>query len=147
MLRLGDRYLMYYSMAPSTNKAMPKGWAIGIAESLDLVHWKKVGEILPEQACEQNGLVNGKALLLGGKVHLFYNSYGNGKNDALCHAISDDGLKFTRNPSNPILHPTGDWNSGRAIDCDAYEIAWQGKRPAVVWDSTKFPMKRPDCGR
>ncbi len=122
VLRLGDRYLMYYSMAPSTNPAVPKGWAIGIAESRDLAQWKKVGEILPEQPCEKNGLVNGKALLLGGKVHLFYNSYGNGKNDALCHAVSNDGLKFTRNPSNPILHPTGSWNSGRAIDCDAFEF-------------------------
>jgi len=122
VLRLGDRYLMYYSMAPSTNQAAPKGWAIGIAESRDLVQWKKAGEILPEQACEQNGLVNGKALILGGKVHLFYNSYGNGKNDALCHAASADGLTFTRNPNNPILHPTGGWNSGRAIDCDAFEF-------------------------
>lgn len=102
---------MYYSMAPSTNKAAPKGWAIGIAASRDLTQWKKTGEILPEQPCEKNGLVNGKALLLGGKVHLFYNTYGNGRNDALCHATSNDGLKFTRNPSNPILHPTGDWNS------------------------------------
>ena len=122
VLRLGERYLMYYSMAPSTNKAAPKGWAVGIAESRDLVQWKKVGEILPEQPCEQNGLVNGKALLLAGKVHLFYNTYGNGKNDALCHATSNDGLKFARDPSNPILHPTGNWNSGRAIDCDAFEF-------------------------
>lgn len=122
VLRLGDRYLMYYSMAPSTNPASPKGWAIGIAESRDLTDWQKVGEILPEQPCEQNGLVNGKALLLGGKVHLFYNSYGNGRDDALCHASSDDGLKFTRHPDNPIRRPTGAWNSGRAIDCDAFEF-------------------------
>ena len=123
VLRLGESYLMYYSMAPSTNSAAPKGWAIGIAESRDLTQWNKVGEILPEQACEQNGLVNGKGLLLGGKVHLFYNSYGNGRNDALCHATSDDGLHFARNPSNPILRPTGTWTSGRAIDCDAFEFA------------------------
>lgn len=122
VLRFGERYLMYYSMAPSTNQAAPKGWAIGIAESRDLVQWEKVREILPEQPCERNGLVNGKALLLGGKVHLFYNTYGNGRNDALCHATSDDGLRFDRDPSNPILHPSGDWNSGRAIDCDAFEF-------------------------
>ena len=122
VLRLGERYLMYYSVAPSTNKSLPKGWAIGIAESRDLVGWKKIGEILPEQDCERNGLVNGKAILLGGKIHLFYNTYGNGKNDALCHASSEDGLKFTRDPSNPILRPTGVWNSGRAIDCDAFEF-------------------------
>ena len=125
VLRLGERYLMSYSMGPSTNKALPKGWAIGLAESRDLVAWRKVGEILPEQECEQNGLVNGKALLLGGQVHLFYNTYGNGKNDALCHAISQDGLKFTRDPSNPILRATGGWNSGRAIDCDAFEFGGQ----------------------
>ncbi len=122
VIRLGDRYLIYYSMAPSTNRDLPKGWAIGIAESRNLMDWQKVGEILPEQDCEKNGIVNGKALLLGGKVHLFYNSYGNGKNDGLCHAVSRDGLRFTRDPSNPILRPTGDWNAGRAIDCDAFEF-------------------------
>lgn len=122
VIRLGDRYLMYYSTAPSTDKNAPKGWAIGIAESRDLLNWKKVGEILPEQPCEMNGLVNGKAILLDGKVHLFYNTYGNEKDDALCHATSDDGLKFTRDPTNPILRATGSWNSGRAIDCDAFEF-------------------------
>lgn len=122
VIRLGDRHLLYYSMAPSNKKGAPRGWAIGIAESRDLVNWNKAGEILPLQACEQNGLVNGKALLLGGKVHLFYNTYGNGKNDALCHATSDDGIHFTRNPGNPVLRPAGDWNSGRAIDCDAFEF-------------------------
>ncbi len=120
VLKIGDRYLLYYSMAPSTNPAAPPGWAIGIAESKDLQEWRKLGEILPEQDCEKNGIVNGKALLLGGKVHLFYNTYGNGARDALCHAFSEDGLKFRRNPGNPILHATGNWNSGRAIDCDAF---------------------------
>jgi sucrose-6-phosphate hydrolase SacC (GH32 family) len=104
---------MYYSVAPSTNPTAPKGCAVGIAESRDLVEWKKVGEILPEQDCEKNGLTNGKAIVLGGKVHLFYNTYGNGKGDALCHAVSEDGLKFARDPSNPILRAAGAWTSGR----------------------------------
>ena len=121
VIKLGGRYLLYYSMAPSADKAAPPGWAIGIAESRDLVAWTKVGEILPEQDCERNGLVNGKALLLDGQVHLFYNSYGNGKLDAICHAVSDDGLQFRRDPTNPILRATGAWNSGRAIDCEAFE--------------------------
>jgi predicted GH43/DUF377 family glycosyl hydrolase len=121
VIKFGGRYLMYYSMAPSTGKSAPPGWAIGIAESRDLVAWNKVGEILPEQECERNGLVNGKALVLEGKVHLFYNTYGNGRHDALCHAVSDDGLTFRRDPTNPILRAAGDWNSGRAIDCDAFE--------------------------
>ncbi|HEY3324080.1 MAG TPA: family 43 glycosylhydrolase [Planctomycetota bacterium] len=121
VLRFGGRYLMYYSVGPAKDSKLPKGWAIGIAESTDLLNWKKCGDILGEQDCEKNGIVNGRAIVLDGKVHLFYNTYGNAKNDALCHAVSDDGLKFTRDPSNPILRAGGDWNSGRAIDLDVIE--------------------------
>jgi hypothetical protein len=57
VVRFGGRYLMYYSIAAYTKERAPanapKGWAIGIAESNDLVNWKKVGEILPEQDCEK----------------------------------------------------------------------------------------------
>lgn len=125
VLRLGGRYLLYYSMGPSTDPTAPRGWAIGIAESTDLIGWRRVGQVLPEQPCEQNGLVNGRAIVLDGRVHLFYNSYGNGAGDALCHAVSEDGLRFTRDPSNPIHAPTGDWTSGRAIDLDVIE--WRDK--------------------
>ncbi|MFA6561469.1 MAG: family 43 glycosylhydrolase [Verrucomicrobiia bacterium] len=125
VLKLGGRYLLYYSTAPYDKTLAPpgasKGWAIGIAESTNLIDWKKVAEILPEQECEKNGLVNGRAILLGGKVHFFYNTYGNGKLDAICHAVSDDGLLFRRNPTNPIIRATGNWNSGRGIDCDVIE--------------------------
>jgi beta-xylosidase len=30
-------------------------------------------------------------------------------------------LRLSRDPTNPILRARGDWNSGRAIDCDAFE--------------------------
>lgn len=125
VIRFGGRYLMYYSMAPKAAKMSSKGWAVGIAESTDLVHWKKAGEIEPQQECERNGLVNGRIILLDGKLHLFYNSYGNARDDAICHATSDDGLTFARDPSNPIVRPRGEWNSGRAIDCDVFE--WKDK--------------------
>ena len=112
VIRFGGRYLVYDSMAPSTNRSLPKGWAIGIAESRDLVHWEKTGEILPEQDCEKNGIVNGRIILLDGRLHLFYNTYGNGAGDALCHATSKDGIRFDRDPTNPVWHPTGGWNNG-----------------------------------
>jgi len=139
VIRFGGRYLMYYSIAAwakeLTPPGAPRGWAIGIAESRDLVNWKKIGEILPEQACEKNGIVNGRIILLDGKLHLFYNTYGNGAKDALCHATSEDGLHFTRNPTNPIWHPTGDWNNGRAIDVDVVE--WGGK--LIMYYATRDP--------
>ena len=125
VIRFGGRYLLYYSVAAWAKELAPpdapRGWAIGISESHDLVNWKKVGEILPEQECEKNGIVNGRIILLDGKLHLFYNTYGNGPKDALCHAWSADGIHFTRNLTNPIWHPTGDWNNGRAIDVDVVE--------------------------
>jgi predicted GH43/DUF377 family glycosyl hydrolase len=129
VIRFGGRYLLYYSMAPYGKELVPpnapRGWAIGIAESRDLVRWRKIGEILPEQECEKNGIVNGRITRLGDQTHLFYNTYGNGAQDALCHATSADGLHFTRNPTNPVWRPTGGWNNGRAIDVDVIE--WGGR--------------------
>ena len=139
VIRLGGRYLLYYSMAPYAKELAPphapRGWAIGIAESRDLIRWRKVGEILPEQECERNGIVNGRVILLDGTLHLFYNSYGNRAQDALCHATSSDGLRFSRNPTNPVWHPTGNWNNGRAIDVDVVE--WGGR--LIMYYATRDP--------
>ncbi len=47
VIRFSDRYLMYFSLPPfakelaTTNS--PRGWSIAIAESRDLIHWKKFG--------------------------------------------------------------------------------------------------------
>ena len=101
------------------------GWAIGIAESTDLRNWKKIGEVLPEQAYEQGGICAPGARVLNGKVHLFYQSYGHGQKNAICHAWSSDGVTFDRDPSNPVFHPTGAWTNGRAIDAEV--VAWKGK--------------------
>lgn len=115
--RFRDRYWMYYSKGPD-----PQGrWAMGIAASEDLTHWEKVGEILPAEPYEAKGLVAPGAIVLDGKLHLFYCTYGNGKDDAICHAWSEDGVHFQRNPSNPIFRPHGDWNNGRAIDAEVFE--------------------------
>jgi len=121
VIKFGGRYLMYYSMAPSTNAALPKGWAIGIAESRNLTDWTKVAEVFPEQECEKKGICAPGARVIDGKVHIFYQTYGNGPRDAICHAVSDDGLRFTRDPSNPVFHPSGTWTAGRAIDADVIE--------------------------
>jgi len=113
VVRFGDRYLMYYSI-----NRPGEGIAVGIAASRDLNHWTKVGELLPAAEYERKGLAAPAAIVLDGRVHLFYQTYGNGRDDAICHATSDDGLRFVRNAGNPIFRPTGDWNCGRAIDAD-----------------------------
>lgn len=117
------RYLMYYSLPPYKNNPQ-SGWNIGIAESQDLIHWNKIGEITPtpEADYEKKGICAPGALVRNGMVHLFYQTYGNGEKDAICHATSQDGINFQRNPTNPIFHPTGDWNCGRAIDAEVAEF-------------------------
>jgi beta-1,2-mannobiose phosphorylase / 1,2-beta-oligomannan phosphorylase len=115
------RYLMYYSI-PGVAKSdgNQQGWGIGIAESSDLINWKRIGEVNtdPEATYEAKGFAAPCALVIDGKVNLFYQTYGNGRTDAICHAWSTDGIHFIRNKTNPIFHPDGTWNCGRAIDAE-----------------------------
>jgi hypothetical protein len=118
VLRLGGRYLMYSSILPVPGSDARE---IEITESHNLIHWKNVGYIRVQEPYEKNGISAPCALIKDGKVHLFYQTYGNGTNDAICHAVSDDGITgFKRNPSNPIFRPDGAWNCGRAIDAEVF---------------------------
>jgi len=112
------KYYMYYSIPPYRDGRESDGWAVGIARSDDLNTWKRIGEILPAGEYERKGLAAPAAIVFEGKVHLFYQTYGNGPKDAICHAFSDDAIHFKRNKTNPIFAPTGAWNVGRAIDAD-----------------------------
>lgn len=115
-----NRYLMYYSIPPAEWNDM-EGWNIGIAESHDLVHWEKIGEITPQPGLdyEEKGLCAPCALVKNGRVHLFYQTYGNRERDAICHAVSKDGVVFKRDKTNPIYHPEpSEWTCGRAIDSE-----------------------------
>ena len=120
----GGRYLMYYSIPPHDSRAW-EGWNIGIAESRDLRNWQRIGEITPEADYEAKGLCAPGALVRNDTIHLFYQTYGGGRTDAICHAWSTDGLTFERDRTNPIFRPTGSWNCGRAIDAEV--IAFKGK--------------------
>jgi predicted GH43/DUF377 family glycosyl hydrolase len=143
VVRHGGRYLMYYSLPPATDPSVPKGWAIGIAESRDLAHWQKVGQVLPAEEYERNGLCAAGAVVLRGRVHLFYQTYGNGPRDAICHATSDDGLRFARDASNPVFRATGAWNCGRAIDAEAFPL---GDRLLLYFATRDPAMKRQMVG-
>lgn len=138
VIRFGGRCLLYFSLPPYGDGRAGDGWSLGIAESHDLVHWKKVGELAPAQECDRKGLAAPGAIVLDGKVHLFYQTYGNGPRDAVCHAVSDDGVRFVRDPGNPIFRPTGDWNAGRAIDADVIEH--EGR--LLLYFATRDPAMR-----
>ncbi len=133
-----ERYWMYYSKPPFGDGRKGDGWAIGIAQSLDLEEWTVVGEILPAPDYERNGLCAPGAIVLDGQVHLFYQIYGNGRQDAICHATSGDGFNFVRNPTNPVVAASGDWNCGRAIDAD---VVVQGQELFLYFATRDPEMK------
>lgn len=111
-----NKYWMYYTVADAQKKVLH----IGIATSADLTHWKKAGNIYGQKGTvEDKGICAPGALVKDGVLHLFYQSYGNGKADAICHATSTNGLDFERDATNPIFRPkAGGWSCGRAIDAE-----------------------------
>lgn len=113
VVRFGGCGYLYYSQRYKDGR-----FGIGIAVSEDLDHWTPAGEVEITQPCEQNGIAAPGAIVLDGKVHLFYQTYGNGKKDAICHAFSTDGIHFEKNPENPVFAPEASWCVGRAIDAD-----------------------------
>jgi len=132
IVRFNGKYLMYYSVSPGKGI---EGWRIGIATTTDLVSWKKIGELAVAGKYEAKGFCAPGAIVLKDKVHLFYQTYGNGKKDAICHAWSADGVTFTRNPDNPVFSPKGAWTCGRAIDAEV--VAHDGK--LLLYFATRDP--------
>ncbi|MBN2449887.1 MAG: family 43 glycosylhydrolase [Lentisphaeria bacterium] len=134
VVRFRGRYWLYYSLPPYEGKA-GRGWNIGIATSDNLVDWTRAGEIPQEGDLERNGFCAPGAIVIEGRVHLFFQTYGNGPRDAICHAWSDDGRTFQRDPTNPVFRPEGTWNNGRAIDAD---VLLHGDRLLMYW-ATRDP--------
>ncbi len=133
------KYWMYYSLPPFGDGRDDDGWSIGISTSDDLVSWSKAGDLFGQKGgCEKKGIAAPGAIVLNDQIHLFYQTYGNGRNDAICHAVSEDGIHFTRNSTNPIFAPTGSWNAGRAIDADV--IAHDGK--LFLYFATRDPAMK-----
>ncbi len=132
-------YWLFYSIPPWDDGRTGDGWRIGIARGdkvSDFGSWRKVGELSPEYASEANGLCAPGAVVLGGALFLFYQTYGNGPRDAICVARSTDGEHFERHPLNPIVRARGGWNNGRAIDAEALVI---GER-LMLYFATRDPQ-------
>ena len=142
VIKFAGKYVMYYTI-PSGSKPGQNGWHIGVAVSGDLNNWKKEAEILPEKDYEEKGLCAPHAKVIDGEVHLFYQTYGNREKDAICHAVSTDGINFSRNETNPIFSPTGDWNIGRAIDADVYV---KGDSAFLFWATRDAAYKQQLLG-
>ena len=115
VIRLGKKYFLYFSTFDDSDRGKLR---IGIAESADLEQWNFLSLLPLDDGCEKNGVGAPAAFVRDGRVHLFYQTYGNREKDAICHAVSDDGIRFDKDPTNPVFSPSADWCCGRAIDAD-----------------------------
>ncbi|MBT2503882.1 glycoside hydrolase [Curtobacterium sp. ISL-83] len=137
VIRFGNRYLMYFSL-PSSDDAVVEGWSVGVAESSDLVSWRTVAVLPSFGDYDASGAAAPGAVVIDGRVHVFFQTYGGGAADALCHAVSDDGVTFVPHPENPVFAPTGAWTCGRAIDADVVVagdhllLAWVTRDPTMT---------------
>lgn len=113
------QYFLYFSDLPNAEeKASGSSLEVGIAYSDDMEHWHIYGTLPKTQECEKNGIGAPAAIVISDRVHLFYQTYGNRQKDAICHAVSTDGIHFQKDETNPVFRPTADWCCGRAIDAD-----------------------------
>lgn len=131
VVKFKGEYYMYYSLPPYGEL---EGWSIGIAKSDDLENWTTVKRMLPKTEDEKKGFCAPGAIVFGDKVHMFYQSYGGFWSDKIKHAVSEDGINFTRE-EEPIFAPNGDWTCGRAIDADV--IAFGDKM--LMYFATRDP--------
>lgn len=142
VVRFGDHYLLYCSLPPEDDG--DRAWRIGIARSSDLRDWELVGTLTAEsEGFPTPGVTAPGAVVLDGTVHLFYQSYGNGPADAICHATSVDGVEFTPDPANPVFRPQGAWSCGRAIDAD---VVVDGDRLLLAYATRDPGMHRQMLG-
>ena len=118
VVEFGGSWWLYHSVLE--NRVL----GIGIARSEDVENFTYIGKIPLTLDCEKHGIGAPGAIVYGGKIHLFYQTYGNGKLDAICHAVSSDGVNFIKDESNPVFAPREPWTAlpgwscGRAIDAD-----------------------------
>lgn len=81
------------------------------AVSDDLVHWEQLPTALypsdDENAPDASGIWTGSVIYGEGKYHAFYTGYSLKVRfqQTICHATSDDGITWVKDPANPVITP------------------------------------------
>lgn len=133
VIRLGDAYLMYYSVAafvPDTVRVKTPpvltGWHTAIARSTDLVNWDRVCDL--DLRDIRNNRISGAVApcvrILDGKIHLFYQMGWDGADGMsnIWHAVSEDGFTFVNTADRPVFIPETSWSIRRSIDAEVYRV-------------------------
>ena len=83
-------------------------WSHCVSE--DLVHWTELPTALyPGEGKEPDasGVWTGSVIYAEGRYHIFYTGYclPAKYQQTICHATSDDGITWTKDPANPVILP------------------------------------------
>ncbi|MDR3792275.1 MAG: family 43 glycosylhydrolase [Terracidiphilus sp.] len=122
VLKLGTRYRMYFSWRPRKS--------IAIVESNDGIHWEIPADgprivLGPSAETQWEGDINRPTIVqVGETYHLWYTGQTK-TNSAIGHAVSKDGLVWTRaNGRNgaPVLTPLLPWEG---VDVMTPDVLWE----------------------
>lgn len=126
MLRDGENIVMYFSWRDCHS--------IARSVSADGVHWSAPEICLrPRERTDhrEDALSRPSVVRVGGIYHMWYTGQylpgggaGNGTSD-IFHAVSEDGVHFTRTGDEPVLRPEADWEL-KNLMC-----------PSVLWDEER----------
>jgi predicted GH43/DUF377 family glycosyl hydrolase len=118
VLKVGDSYRMWY-----TGQARGKS-RIGYATSADGKTWKRMSArpvLSPEQPWEKVAVMCPHVLHdeKEKRYRMWYSGGEQYEPDAIGHAVSTDGLKWTRDEKNPIFRPEpkSAWEKDRVTAC------------------------------
>lgn len=105
-------YHLFFLASPKGTDYFPErlccGWKHVI--SRDLVKWETLPDAIepsPVDGLDAGGCWTGSAIFANGLYHIFYTGYCPGAEypQTVCHAVSKDGVDWTKDPNNPILLP------------------------------------------
>jgi predicted GH43/DUF377 family glycosyl hydrolase len=128
VLKQGDLYHMWYTGQRFAGQAGGKSW-IGYATSPDGRTWKRQSDqpvLSPEQPWEAVAVMC-PHVLYDEREKMFRMWYSGGEQvepNAIGYASSLDGLKWTRNPENPIFRPEpkNTWEKDRVTACQVIRV-------------------------
>ncbi len=133
VIRLGNEYLMYYSVSafvpdinPGKTPPILSGWHTGVARSTDLVNWTRLCDLdlKDTQGNKVLGAVAPCVKVLDGEIHLFYQMGWEGTEGMsnIWHAVSKDGIIFVNTCDRPVFIPDTNWSIKRSIDAEVYPL-------------------------
>lgn len=105
LLLIGDTYYMYFRGQQGGHDRI--GVATVSRERFDGVTWTirpdPVVDVGPAGSWDETHVLDPATVLVNGRVFLYYSAVSPKSDRAICLAVSDDGLHFTKNSQNPVL--------------------------------------------